>query len=621
MAAELGLFSPTLCERINNAKLLVVGAGGVGCELIKNLVLTGFKNIDIIDLDTIDISNLNRQFLFHKQHVGKSKAKVAQESALKINPDVKIIAYHDSITNPKYGLDYFKSFDVVLNALDNRAARNHVNRMCLAAETPLIESGSAGYIGQATVIKKGLTECYECEPKAPQKTYPGCTIRNTPSEPIHCIVWAKHLFNQLFGEADPDEDVSPDTADPEAVGEAGSLALNKESNTEGNVVRVSTRSWAVSCGYNHKKLFTKLFHDDIKYLLSMDRLWEKRRRPTPLDINDLPDAVAGSSRSLEDNLIRDQRLWSLKECEEVLQRSVNILKKRLEDLEKNKDEMQFLVWDKDDDPSMDFVTACANIRAGVFGISQKSRFDVKSMAGNIIPAIATTNAVIGGLVLMETLKVLEGRYEDCRTAYLNKRPVGRNLIRPTYLNKPNPKCTVCSSRPEIGLKVNIHSFTVGELDAKVLKSHLNMVAPDVTVDDGKGTILISSEEGETEENNPKSLNEFGLLNGTSLICDDFLQSYQLLVRLIDCEDSSMPEGFELVGDVEEMKATINANNSTEIPDAPNEVHKDKSNNDNLVTMDEDDIVEVSQTETISSPLNKRISDEIESPSKKRMRLS
>lgn len=125
------------------------------------------------------------------------------------------------------------------------AARNHVNRMCLAADIPLIESGTAGYLGQVTVIKKvehtrlccvtcskhllhrfpiqskvegqrlshltvslylccpfflpvlvpqGMTECYECQPKPTQKTFPGCTIRNTPSEPIHCIVWAKYLF-------------------------------------------------------------------------------------------------------------------------------------------------------------------------------------------------------------------------------------------------------------------------------------------------------------------------------------------------------------------------------------------------------------------------------------------
>jgi ubiquitin-like 1-activating enzyme E1 B len=81
-----------------------------------------------------------------------------------------------------------------MNALDNTAARNHVNRLCLAAEVPLIESGTAGYLGQVTIIKKGLFECYECRTKPKQRSFPGCTIRNTPSEPIHCIVWSKHLF-------------------------------------------------------------------------------------------------------------------------------------------------------------------------------------------------------------------------------------------------------------------------------------------------------------------------------------------------------------------------------------------------------------------------------------------
>ena len=121
-------------------------------------------------------------------------------------------------SSSEYSTSFFKQFTLVMNALDNKTARSHVNRMCLAAEVPLIESGTAGYLGQVTVIKKGKSECYDCIPKPGQKSFPGCTIRNTPSEPIHCIVWAKHLFNQLFGEADPDEDVSPDREDPEAAG-------------------------------------------------------------------------------------------------------------------------------------------------------------------------------------------------------------------------------------------------------------------------------------------------------------------------------------------------------------------------------------------------------------------
>ena len=211
----------------------------------------------------IQIDDDHLFFDVYLQHVGMSKSKVAKESVLEFTPDAKVEALHDSITNPTYGVTFFKGFQLVLNALDNRAARSHVNRMCLAADVPLVESGTAGYLGQVTVIRKGKTECYECQPKPHQKTFPGCTIRNTPSEPIHCIVWSKHLFNQLFGESDPDEDVSPDSEDPEL----GDAAKKEAAETDGNVQRVSTRKWAMDNGYNAKMIFTKLFNEDIKTLL------------------------------------------------------------------------------------------------------------------------------------------------------------------------------------------------------------------------------------------------------------------------------------------------------------------------------------------------------------------
>ena len=73
------------------------------------------------------------------------------------------------------------------------------------------------------------------------------------------------------------------------VDTAGEEALQGESNDKGNIDRISTRAWAQSCDYDPEKLFTKLFHDDIKYLLSMDNLWKKRRSPTPLKWRELPD--------------------------------------------------------------------------------------------------------------------------------------------------------------------------------------------------------------------------------------------------------------------------------------------------------------------------------------------
>jgi len=525
---------------IENASLLMVGAGGIGCELLKNLVLSGFKNIEIIDLDTIDISNLNRQFLFHRQHVQRSKADVAKESALSFMPDAKITSHHDTIMNPEFNVDYFSQFDIVLNALDNKAARNHVNRMCLAADIPLIESGTAGYLGQVTVIKKGLTECYECHPKPAQKTYPGCTIRNTPSEIVHCIVWAKHLFNQLFGEYDADNEVSPDTEDPELTADAGENATKNNNGSKGDIERVSTRDWARDHDYNPEKLFSKFFFNDIKYLLSMEKLWQKRRPPNPLAWENLETEGPESQEAV----IPDKRIWGMKECGKVFHLCVTKLKER----SKSTDEP--LVWDKDDPVAMDFVVATANIRAYIFNIPTKSRFDIKSISGNIIPAIASTNAIIGGLMVVEAVKILSGKIDDCRTIFLNRQVKSRNrLIVPCNLEKPNPKCYVCAIKPEVVVYLDTNKVTIKQLEDKIFKEKLNMVAPDVEIDDGKGTILISSEEGETEDNWEKVLSDFKITNGSRLKGDDFLQNYELVVTIRQKNDIEPPNIFLLEGEL------------------------------------------------------------------------
>ncbi|XP_057651651.1 SUMO-activating enzyme subunit 2 [Diorhabda carinulata] len=565
-------------KAVADAKVLVVGAGGIGCEVLKNLALSGFKTIEIIDLDTIDVSNLNRQFLFRKEHVGKPKAVVARQSILNYNPDINITAYHDSITSQDYGVNFFKKFNIVLNALDNRAARNHVNRMCLAADVPLIESGTSGYSGQVELIKKGVTQCYECQPKPPQKTFPGCTIRNTPSEPVHCIVWAKHLFNQLFGEEDPDQDVSPDTEDPEAKVEG-----QEHTETEtGNIKRTSTRQWAQEINYDPAQLFDKFFKTDIEYLLKMENLWKTRKPPVPLSWQQAASHGGDAQEEVEvDNVkVTDMKVWSLKKCTQIFAEVTSKLKEDLKD-------KKFLVWDKDIGTCMDFVTACANIRAHIFSIPTQTRFSIKSIAGNIIPAIATANAMIAGLVVLNAVRVLLRQYQKCPSIYLRQKSIHSKFILAAdkQITQANPKCYVCSPQPFVNVFVNVESMTVKEFEMELLKKSLNMVAPDAVLD-GKGTVVISSEEGETEVNNDKKLKEIGIVDGSILKCDDFLQNYELTVAVNHYEAKEKDDPpYKVVANPDELKAKENG-------DAAGEKNGDdkkeaESDEDDLMIVDED----------------------------------
>merc|ERR1719225_951226 len=233
----------------------------------------------------------------------------------------------------------------------------------------------------------------------------------------------------------------------------------------------------------------------------MDKLWSKRRPPTPLDYDNLPT----EKKEASSGTIQDQIPWSVKECGDVLTKSIEKLKNAYE-ASGFKDH---LVWDKDDDAAMDFVASCANIRAYIYNIPQKTRFDVKSMAGNIIPAIATTNAVIAGGIVMEALKLLNGQEDKCRTTYLTKKPNPRKkILVPCELNKPIPNCYVCSEKREIGVKLDIEKVTLKTLEDKILKGALMMVAPDAETTNGK--IIISSDEPMEESFGKKNAARHGI---------------------------------------------------------------------------------------------------------------
>jgi adenylyltransferase/sulfurtransferase len=148
-------------EKLRSAKVLVIGAGALGNEILKNLALLGVSNIVVVDLDLIDATNLSRSILYRAEDVGRPKAEVAAEAVRNILPGAQV---HDITGDVVHGLGLglFGWADLVLAGLDNREARLWINRACWKMNKPWIDGAIEGINGVARVFLPGNPPCYEC---------------------------------------------------------------------------------------------------------------------------------------------------------------------------------------------------------------------------------------------------------------------------------------------------------------------------------------------------------------------------------------------------------------------------------------------------------------------------
>ena len=213
-------YVPGEIASLESSKILVIGAGGLGCEILKNLALSGFKDIHVIDMDTIDVSNLNRQFLFRAADVGKSKAECAAAFVEKRCSGVKITAYNGKIQDKDE--DYYMQFKIVICGLDSIEARRWINATLVGmvdmdnpeSLKPLVDGGTEGFKGQARVILPTISSCIECQLSmhAPRAAVPLCTLATIPRQPQHCIEWAHIIAWEEQRKGD-----TLDTDDPEHI--------------------------------------------------------------------------------------------------------------------------------------------------------------------------------------------------------------------------------------------------------------------------------------------------------------------------------------------------------------------------------------------------------------------
>lgn len=154
-------------KKLLNAKVLIIGAGGLGAPAALYLAAAGVGTIGIADADEVDLSNLQRQVIHTTADLGKPKVESAKETMQEINPDVNVITYHDFIASDNI-MDIIKDYDFVLDGTDNFPAKFLINDACVMAKIPFCHAGIIRFKGQLmTWTPESGAPCYRCVFKNP----------------------------------------------------------------------------------------------------------------------------------------------------------------------------------------------------------------------------------------------------------------------------------------------------------------------------------------------------------------------------------------------------------------------------------------------------------------------
>jgi ubiquitin-activating enzyme E1 len=209
---EIAIFGEKIINNLQNTKILLAGAGAVGCEMLKNLALLGIgdnKNepyITVVDFDKVEISNLNRQFLFLRDSIGKTKVEAAAASIEKINKNIKILPIFEKFCKEKdiiFTHDFFKEKDIILISIDTISGKEYLDKKSILFDKPMILGAIKGPQAKSESYVPYETSCFTDLSSKRNKTSeeeetPSCTIRYFPRKIEDCSNWARNYFDELF---------------------------------------------------------------------------------------------------------------------------------------------------------------------------------------------------------------------------------------------------------------------------------------------------------------------------------------------------------------------------------------------------------------------------------------
>ncbi|XP_048741886.2 ubiquitin-like modifier-activating enzyme 1 isoform X2 [Ostrea edulis] len=476
---QVAVFGSEFQKKMGDLKYFLVGAGAIGCEMIKNWAMMGLAcgekgQVYVTDMDIIEKSNLNRQFLFRPWDVQKHKSSTAANAAKAMNPNLKIVPQENRVgpdTENIYTDDFFENLDGVANALDNIDARMYMDRRCVYYNKPLLESGTLGTKGNVQVVIPKVTESYSSSQDPPEKSIPICTLKNFPNAIEHTLQWARDQFEGLFTQ--PMEGALQYATDPKFIERTAKLPGTQPLETLDGIKKALVNDRPSSfqdCVAFARNLFQENYSNNIRQLLfnfppdqvtsSGAPFWSGPKRcPHPLefDVNNdthLAYIISGANLKAEMYGIKQTRdtkaicdMLSKVTVPEFKPRSgIKIevsdaelegrnqgstdsdaferLQKELPPVEKVKTmKLIPIEFEKDDDTNfhMDFIVATSNLRAENYDIPPADRHKSKLIAGKIIPAIATTTALVTGLVAVELIKLVQGHtnLESFKNGFVN----------------------------------------------------------------------------------------------------------------------------------------------------------------------------------------------------------